>query len=246
MKHYLIISLTIFFSFVFTQDLRPRPINGEQLVTHLGYSLSYNEKHEQANWVFYELTIDEVLGSIKRKDQFRADTNIKTGSASLLDYKRSGYDRGHLAPAGDMKWSSKAMSESFFMSNMSPQTPSFNRGIWKKLENLVRKWAVHNKSLYIVTGGILIDGLKTIGNNEVSVPNYFYKVIIDMEDLSMKGIAFVLPNQKSSNRLRDYAVSIDYVEELSGIDFFYILPDSIEDKLEETFNFNYWSIHQSN
>ena len=146
MKHYSIISLTIFFSFVFTQDLSPRPINGEQLVTHLGYSLSYNEKHEQANWVFYELTIDEVLGSIKRKDQFRADPNIKTGSASLSDYKRSGYDRGHLAPAADMKWSSKAMSESFFMSNMSPQTPSFNRGIWKKLENLVRKWAVENKS----------------------------------------------------------------------------------------------------
>ena len=245
MKHYSIISLTIFFSFVFTQDLSPRPINGEQLVTHLGYSLSYNEKHEQANWVFYELTIDEVLGSIKRKDQFRADPNIKTGSASLSDYKRSGYDRGHLAPAADMKWSSKAMSESFFMSNMSPQTPSFNRGIWKKLENLVRKWAVENKSLHIVTGGILMDGLKTIGNNEVSVPEYFYKVILVNDTSDLKAIGFIIPNKKSSKLLFEYAISVDDVEKMTGIDFFYLLSDVIEDKIEQEVSINKWNFNNS-
>ena len=115
------------------QIANPKPIIGEQIVNHLGYSLSYNEKNEQASWVAYELTADQVRGTVKRKDSFRSDPLIKTGSASLSDYKGSGYDRGHLAPAADMKWSTTAMSESFFMSNMSPQLPGFNRGIWKKL-----------------------------------------------------------------------------------------------------------------
>ena len=241
----LLLSLPIIFSFVYSQNLNPRPINGEQLVNHLGYSLSYNEKHEQANWVLYELTIDEVLGSVKRKDQFRSDPNVKTGTASLSDYKRSGYDRGHLAPAADMKWSSKAMSESFFMSNMSPQAPSFNRGIWKKLENLIRQWAVENESLYIVTGGILIDGLKTIGSNEVSVPDYFYKVILDNETSDLKAIGFIIPNKKSSKLLFEYAISVDDVEKKTGIDFFYLLPDVIQDKIEQELSIRKWNFKNS-
>ena len=111
------------------QDLSPKPISGEQIINHFGYSLSYNEDHEQANWVFFELTDYEVSGIEKRKNQFRSDPKVKTKSASLSDYRGSGYDRGHLAPAADMKWSVTTMSESFYMSNMSPQRPSFNRGL---------------------------------------------------------------------------------------------------------------------
>ena len=119
---------------------------------------------------------------------------ISTGSASLPDYKGSGYDRGHLAPAGDMKWSTTAMSESFYMSNMSPQEPSFNRGIWNRLESQVRRWAIDNGSVYIATGGVLTDGLKTLGSNSVSVPQYYFKVILDYQEPDIKGIGFIIPN----------------------------------------------------
>ena len=119
----------------------PAPVAGEQQISHLGYTLSYNEKHEQASWVAYELTAGELRGTIARTDNFKADASVTTGSASLADYRGSGFDRGHLAPAADMKWSREVMSESFFMSNMSPQEPGFNRGIWKKLEGKVRDWA---------------------------------------------------------------------------------------------------------
>ena len=97
--------------------------------------MSYLETHEQAEWVYYRLNSNLVSGNVKRSNNFREDKSIRTGSANLSDYKYSGYDRGHLAPAGDMKSSNTGMSESFFMSNISPQTPSFNRGGWKKLES---------------------------------------------------------------------------------------------------------------
>ena len=127
-------------SYTFAQQLElPLPSNGET-EHQTGYSLEHNEKTEQSFWVAYELTKEEVSGTVKRKDAFRSDPTISTGSAVLSDYKGSGYDRGHLAPAADMKWSKKVMSESFYMSNMSPQDPSFNRGIWKKLEEKVRDW----------------------------------------------------------------------------------------------------------
>ena len=233
--------IILFLNLIYSQDLKPKPIPGEQLVNHLGYSLSYNEHHEQANWVFYELTDNEVLGSVKRKDQFRSDPNVKTGSASLSDYKGSGFDRGHLVPAADMKWSAKSMSESFFMSNMSPQTPSFNRGIWKKLESKVREWAKENKSIYIVTGGVLKGSLNTIGKNKVSVPKYYYKVILDYKKPEIKGIGFILPNVKGNKSIDSYKVSIDEVEKFTGIDFFYLLPDSIEEKIESSKDFYKWN-----
>ena len=184
------------------QDLKPKPILGEQIVNHLGYSFSYNEVHEQASWVAYELTDEKIRGTEKRKNNFRADPYVKTSSASLSDYKGSGYDRGHLAPAADMKWSTTAMSESFFMSNMSPQWPGFNRGIWKKLESKIRDWAKYNKRIYIVTAGILDDGLYTIGTNSVSIPNYYYKVILDYTEPELKAIGFILPNKKSKAPLQ--------------------------------------------
>ena len=116
--------------------------------SYTGFDLGYNEKYEQASWVAYVLTREEVeSGMINRTDNFRVDTSISTGSANLADYRGSGYDRGHLAPAGDMKWNATAMSESFLMSNMSPQTPSFNRGIWRSLESRVRVWAIEKDSI---------------------------------------------------------------------------------------------------
>ena len=227
------------------QDLSPKPISGEQIINHFGYSLSYNEDHEQANWVIYELTDYEVSGGVKRKNQFRSDPKVKTASASLSDYRGSGYDRGHLAPAGDMKSTYTAMSESFYMSNMSPQLPSFNRGIWKKLESTVRNWAVDYQKVYIVTGAVLTASYPTIGINKVSIPEFYYKVILDYEQPEIKGIGFILPNQKSNKSLQSYAVSIDEVERFTGIDFFHSLPDDVEKQIESDAAVNKWSFNKS-
>ena len=238
------LAVTLFIIFTTTlaaQIELPAPVAGEQQITHLGYTLSYNEVHEQASWVAYELTSREVQGTISRTDNFRADPNVATGSASLADYRGSGFDRGHLAPAADMKWSREVMSESFFMSNMSPQEPGFNRGIWKKLEGKVRDWANADGSVFVATGGILTNGLPTIGRNQVSVPRFYYKVILDYSEPGLKGIGFILPNKKSDKDIMSFAVPIDRVESRTGIDFFASLPDDIEARLESSFNALSWS-----
>ena len=174
---------------------------------------------------------------VSRTDNFRSDEKISSNSATLLDYRRSGYDRGHLAPAADFSFNTNAMSESFYMSNMSPQNPSFNRGIWKELESLVRSWGSVS-SIYVVTGPILDDCSTTIGTNNVCVPKYYYKVIYDPSEKKM--IAFVLLNKKSEYKLSHYVTSVDYVESIAGIDFFPILEDNLEEELESEIHKEFW------
>lgn len=190
--------------------------------------MEYDEEHEQARWVEYHLTAEMTHGSWKRCDHFRADPMIFTGSAEPGDYKGSGYDKGHLAPASDMAWDSTAMCESFYVSNMSSQLPAFNRGIWKRLEDQVRDWAQEDQEIWIVTGPVLRDSLPTIGTNHISVPEYFYKVIIDIKEPDFKGIGFVMPNKGLKEPLMAFAVTIDSVEGLTSLDFFPGLPDSLE------------------
>lgn len=213
----------------------PQMDDSDQVVVHLAYTLSYSEKHEQAKWVAYILTCEQVTERVaERGNNFREDPDVKTGSATLADYKRSGYDRGHLAPAADMAWSEEAMSESFYLSNMSPQTPSFNRGIWKYLEELIRDWARLYDTLYIVTGPVLTANLPTIGPNHVSIPTHYYKAIFRLTDNLPEGIAFLLPNLKTQqkNPLSSYVITIDSLENLTHLNFFPALPDSIENEME--------------
>ena len=219
----------------------PKTQRKEVVISHTGYSLSYNETHQQANWVAYELTNEETNKTWARTDKFLTDPKVKTGTANDKDYSRSVYDRGHLAPASDMGWSAPAMAKSFYYSNMSPQEPGFNRGIWKRLEGLVRTWAVDNKSVFIVTGPVLTNGLTTIGENKVSVPKYYYKVILDYKEPSIKGIGFIISNTSSSEQLQLYAVSIDSIEKFTGIDFFPLLADEQENIIESTLNIKSWT-----
>jgi endonuclease G, mitochondrial len=219
----------------------PKTNSKDKIITHTGYSLLYNETHEQANWVAYDLTKEETNKLYERTGKFISDPKVKTGTASDKDYEGSGYDRGHLAPASDMGWSSTTMAESFFYSNMSPQTPSFNRGVWKKLEELVRTWAIENDAVYVVTGPVLTNELQTIGPNKVSVPNYYYKVVLDYSQPNIKGIGFILPNIGSKEQLQNYAVSIDSVQKMTGIDFFPLLEDEQEKLIEKTLCIKCWS-----
>lgn len=198
-------------------------------IKHSYYSISYVEKYCQSEWVYYQLTAEMYNGSVKRTNNFRRDPDILGVQASLSDYKRSGFDRGHLVPAKDMSFSRQAMSESFYLSNISPQRPGFNRGIWKKLEYKVRNWALGTKKLHIVTGGILSDVEYYLGG-KVAIPKRFYKIIYDPKEQKM--VCYLIHNQKSYSSLNQFIVSVDSVEKLTGIDFFWQLPDELENRLE--------------
>lgn len=218
---------------------------GEVLVLHKGFALVYNEEHEQADWVAYELTRDEVYGIHDRADDFRADPSIATGSAALADYRNSGYDRGHLIPAADLKWSTEALSDSFYLSNMSPQQPEFNRGIWSKLEAVVRQFAATEGSVYVVTGPVLTDGpYGKIGGNGVSIPNFYYKVVLDYQEPDLKAIGFILPNAGSNQPLSSFATTVDSIEGTTGLDFFPQLPNDLERQLEARFNIDAWVMEE--
>jgi len=219
----------------------PKKISTEVVISHIGYSCSYNEAHEQSNWVAYELTKEKTFKLYERTNKFLDDPLVKTGTANDKDYEGTGYDRGHLAPAADMAWSESAMIESFYFSNISPQEPGFNRGIWKKLEELVRFWAAEYNSVYVVTGPVLKEGLLTIGKNNVSIPDYFYKVILDYREPGIKGIGFIIPNSSSTASLSSYAVTIDSVEKFTNIDFFPLLPDEHENIIESELCIKCWN-----
>lgn len=217
----------------------------EQIVVHEGYTVSFNSTYKQANWVAYELTGSESISKKhKRKDKFLIDKKIKGGTAENGDYTRTGFDRGHLAPAADMGWSRKAMDESFFMSNISPQSPQLNRGIWKELEELVREWAVTDSAILIATGPILNPKLKRFGKNRVAIPNAFYKVIVSPYGKEPKGIGFIFENRGyKGDELSKFVISIDAVEKRAQIDFFASLPDDLEQMVESESNSERWKFN---
>lgn len=221
----------------------PKGSSGE-VVHHKYYSLSYREKHEQAEWVAYELTKASLKKpNVKRAKRFNPDYEVSTRSAYHRDYSRSGYTRGHLAPAGDMAFDEQAMKESFLMSNMSPQTRSFNNGIWKELEETVRDWAYKNKRVYIVTGPLLDRKyIKRIGkDNKVSVPSAFYKAILDIDNPERKGIAFIVPHETSDRPLSEYAVTIDELEKELGYDLYAdLISTELQDKIESQIDLKKW------
>lgn len=204
---------------LFSQTLPRQLDSNDQIIKHNGYTLSYNEKHEQPNWVFYTLVNSTCVVKAKRKNYFKKDPLVKTGSATLNDYKGSGYDRGHLKPAGDESCDQDQMNETFYMSNMSPQHPSFNRGIWKTLESYVRTLSESCDSIHVYTGPILTDGLKTIGDSKVSVPKMFYKVIYEYKDNEIKVLAFIIPNKKVIDPVFLFEKRLYEVEKMVGIDF---------------------------
>jgi len=224
------------------QELLPTSTTG-QIVKHTYYTLSYCEKDEQPEWVYYELTSEMVKGRQPRSDDYRPDFQISTISAQLEDYRGSGFDRGHLCPAGDMKLNLTSMSESFYLSNMSPQEKDFNAGIWNTLEDLVRKWATNTGRIYVVTAGVLTSNKGKIGSNGVSIPKYFYKIIYDPRGQG-RMIAFLIPNEDSEKPLQNYIVTVDSLENLTGIDFFPELPDSTENHLESSLNLSSWSFNK--
>jgi endonuclease G len=225
-----IIFFNFFYLSLFAQLELPKYDSVDFIIKHKGYTLSYNSNYKQANWVAYLLTREEVVNRFKRGDFFAPDPFIP-GTDFTFDYLKSGYDRGHLAPAADMAFSYETMLESFYYSNMSPQLPRFNRGSWKKLEIQARQWATEYDSLYIVTGPIFeanASKLKFIGKNKIVVPTSFFKVFLQKRNGIWNAYGVILPNSNSKLTFSLYQFSIDEIEKITGFDFFYLFPDPIE------------------
>ncbi|HEY6143683.1 MAG TPA: DNA/RNA non-specific endonuclease [Flavobacterium sp.] len=211
------------------------------VIRHKHYFLSYSEEHEQAEWAAYYLTAQSRYQGHYERPYFKQDPLVDTESAHWNNYKNTGYDKGHLVPAADMRFSEEAYNETFYTSNVAPQNKAFNAGIWNRLEQKIRYWADKYTALFIVTGSILHDDLVTIGEEEVSVPDYFFKLIVRVENDGLNMISFLVPNQKSDAPLYTFATTIDAIEQITGIDFNQKLSDRIEEKIEKELSYKEWS-----
>lgn len=212
-----------------------------EMLRYAGMNVSFNSDWHTPNWVAWELLASEVGGEHGRSNRFVADPGV-AASANTDDYRNSGFDRGHMAPAGDMKWSREAMDETFYMTNICPQVKSLNTGPWKKLEEKCRQWALRDSAIVVICGPIIADGFeKRIGATGVAVPKKFFKVVLAPYLPTPKGIGFIMENSASNPGMQQTAVSIDSVEAATGLDFFHALPDEIEDIVEAQCDFNSFS-----
>ena len=243
MKYPLLMILVLVSHSLIAQNFDYLPTANGELIQHTNYSVSYMEQHEQPEWVAYYLSPDMLKKVYDRKDSFKGDPLVSTGSATYADYtSASDFDAGHLLPCRQMQFDCNAMSETFYMSNMSPQRSDFNRNKWAYLEKLERNMAWRSQGIYVVTGPVLSSVSGSIGvDNQVSIPELYYKIFLKYDGENSKAIAFLLPNRKEDVPFIDYVVSVDYVEALTGIDFFPALEDSQEGQLEAFSDKSKWS-----
>ena len=226
------------------------PSNGKvQIINHKYYSIGYDTRRRQALWTCHVLNKNELLiPNVERYDYFEADHNVEGKPVEYHEYTSSGYSRGHLVPAADMAFDHTAMKETFLMSNISPQIRAFNGGIWRELEQNIRKWAVDNERLYVITGPIFQESSNGLGDQgSIDIPSYFFKAVLDLEPPELKSIGFVIPNRKIETPLSSFAVTIDELEAKTGFDFFDKLYDRSEDEIhiEREFEPSEWPIDES-
>ena len=219
----------------------PDPEYGhDQLIKHAGFHLGYSYRHRQALWVSYELLGDDLeKPQFTRADKFAPDPQISTDPVQPKEYARTGFDRGHLAPAADMSYSQPTLLESFYMSNISPQKPGCNRGIWKKLETQVREWAREKRRIFVVTGPMFSDQPTRMGSGRIPVPEAFYKVLFTPDE-PREMIGFIIPNCDDDRPLKFFALPVDDIEQRTRLDFFGGLADELENRLESRINYRFW------
>ena len=206
---------------------------GGQIIRHTGYTVSYDADFKTPQWVAWTLTAEKAHGTAPRYDKFMPDPEVRGAKAYTKDYSNSGYDRGHMAPAGDMKWSEAAMRESFYMTNVCPQNRNLNRGDWKDLEELERDWAMRYGSVSIAAGPIYTSKYpERIGANKVAVPNAFFKVLLVGYPKAPKAYGFIFKNEAGSRPLTYYQLTVDEVEAATGMDFFPTVPEAVQNKIE--------------
>lgn len=227
-----------------------------EILEHSAMTIGFDCKYKMASWVFHVLSPDVSFGTNTRSNDFRIEDKSSCASATEADYFLKtpkedgtfsydgfGFDRGHLAPSADFRWSASALSESYYYSNMTPQRPEFNRESWAELEFLLRTIVDNEKrSFYIITGPVLNENLPEIPKsvNKLKIPELHYKIIVDLSEDKPRGMAFVMPNKKCTERLSSYALSIDSVERLTGINFFPQLDSISELKIESLVDYTAW------
>lgn len=233
----------------------PEILEDEELICHSAFCLVYDDNYKMAKWTAHIISREIVNGVVSRTNDFRVDSLIKNGTAEEEDYfltKKDesgntiydgfGYDRGHLAPSADFRWSEKALSESYYYSNMTPQLPEFNREIWAKIEDFLRQYIYNNptKDIYIVTAPVIKDDLKKQerSKNKISIPEYHYKIAVDLED--KKGIAFLVPQKNLGNPIEYYVVTIDSIENITNINFYPKLSEQDEKLIESESDIGKW------
>lgn len=215
---------------------------GEIMLARIGYTTSYNTQTRQPNWVGWRLTAGHVNGPYKRNGiKFHEDEEVPEPRATDADYRSSGYDRGHMCPSGDNKWSLEAQEQSFLFTNICPQSHSLNAGDWNEMEQQCRKWAEREGEIYIVCGPVFYANArhKRIGKNKLPVPEAFFKVVLSLKG-APKAIGFIYKNRPGNRPKGDYVNTVDQVERITGIDFFPFLPDSVEDKIEAVADMEDW------
>lgn len=223
------------------QVIMPEHLTND-IYNYTGFTVHFNRDTHIPNCTVYELTKEESEGTLPRNDNFHQDENVD-GCPSLDDYKYSGFDRGHMVPAGDMKWDQQAMDDCFSLANMVPQKQSLNSGAWNKLEQKVRTWAERDSALIVITGPILSkeDYKNTIGKSKVVVPGKLFKIVLATHSSPIRAIAFVYPNEKPKGGLTEHITSVDEIEAATGMDFFSSLPDDVENKIEAISDLNQWN-----
>tara|TARA_B110000238_G_scaffold173562_1_gene192734 strand:+ start:90 stop:866 length:777 start_codon:yes stop_codon:yes gene_type:complete len=200
-----------------------------EILNYSYFSVSFCEEYKLSEWTIHYLTPDRLTYSSSRKGiEFRKDPRLNGRDNSKLDFYKSGYDRGHMVPAADMAFDKTRLTETFFLTNITPQTAGFNRGGWKVLEERIRDWVVEFDTVAIITGFVKGDNPDNLLGyaGSVPVPKYFYKIFIDIQ--RKRSIAFLMPNEKITKDIIEYVVPIDYLEKITGLDFFYKLPDDVE------------------
>lgn len=217
----------------------PAGVDAEE-IDYDGFHVSFNPRHHVPNYVSWQLTKAKVDGKVKRKSNFAEDPDVP-GCATLDDYRHSGYDRGHMAPAGDMKWSEKAMKQCHFLTNVAPQNHDLNNGVWNAIEQRTRDWVLLEDSLIIISGPVLTDdNLEKIGSSGVTVPRRFFKIIMAPNTYPPMILAFMVDNRDVEHNYEWYTTTVDKIEDATGMDFFSSLSDPIETKIERSHGLSAW------
>ena len=216
--------------------------SNDVVLVYNGFVVNYNTKWLIPNWVAYELTAEEVAGEVPRARSFSMDLDYKDRQAMREDYSNTGWDKGHMAPAGDMKWSQTSMYESFYLTNICPQNHDLNGKDWQTLEKHVRDWAVKYGKVWVVCGPYVYQNqFGTIGDRNVVVPDGFFKAVLRQEGKNYYAIAFVFENTSTRQPVNNAVVSVNDVEALVGFDLFTNLNDKIEDAIETQANWAEWN-----
>ena len=224
----------------------PTVAAADNIIEYQGYTVSYNTKTLIPNWVAYELTDEETRGDAGREDKvFSMDMSFKGPQARREDYSKSGWTKGHMAPARDFSWSDDALTETFYFMNVCPQDETLNAKDWNFLEKKVRSWAREYGKVWVVSGPIIgSNKYGTIGEDKVVVPDAFFKVVMVSQGALYSAIAFVMGNDAQRYYLANCSMSVNELEHLTGLDFYPALPDTIEELVEEAYDLSVWGIKE--